>query len=272
MKFSQTPQDVGANFFSFCFSFSHLLVIVYSFSFRSGISLITLLCYVLYVNFVIVYYLALIYYQFYGSISVTTFVEVGFFLGGPDHQPCIPQHLISSFVFIVFSLISFCSRFKVVFQYCNYYFFAFCRNLLFHGFLVKHLLIESLRVVFGIGPCPFILYGIGPCPFMDYNIYNNPKYSNNTFQTFKENYSPSLSFGAFIIDNLALTDEQRTRDDKILDMLIQNSASALVTDDIPRLRKKLGRTSKGAPTGQPSTSKIALVHFGTALFVCFFHF
>ena len=26
-----------------------------------------LLCYVLYVNFVIVYYLALIYYQFYGS-------------------------------------------------------------------------------------------------------------------------------------------------------------------------------------------------------------
>ena len=51
-------------FFSFCFSFSHLLVIVY-FSFRSGISLITLLCYVLYVNFVIVCYLApLFLYQF----------------------------------------------------------------------------------------------------------------------------------------------------------------------------------------------------------------
>ena len=52
--------DCWGKFFSFCFSFSHLLVIVYSFSFRSGISLITLLCYVLYVNFVIVYYLALI--------------------------------------------------------------------------------------------------------------------------------------------------------------------------------------------------------------------
>ncbi|XP_073253101.1 uncharacterized protein [Porites lutea] len=107
---------------------------------------------------------------------------------------------------------------------------------------------------------------------MDYNIYNNPKYSNNTFQTFKENYSPSLSFGAFIIDNLALTDEQRTKDDKILDMLIQNSASTLVTDNIPRLRKKLGRSSKGAPTGQPSTNKIALVLFGTVLFVCFINF
>ena len=107
---------------------------------------------------------------------------------------------------------------------------------------------------------------------MDYNIYNNAKYSNNTFQTFKENYSPSLSFGAFIIDNLALTDEQRTRDDKILDMLIQNNATALVTDDIPRLRKKLERTSTEAPTGQAYTNNVALVLFGTAFFVCFINF
>ena len=68
------------------------------------------------------------------SISVTALVEVDFFLGGPDHQPCHPQHLVSSFVFMVFSLISFCSRFKVVFLYCNYYFFALCRNLLFFWF------------------------------------------------------------------------------------------------------------------------------------------
>ena len=107
---------------------------------------------------------------------------------------------------------------------------------------------------------------------MDYNIYNNAKYSNNTFQTFRENYSPSLSFGAFIIDNLALTDEQRTRDDKILDMLIQNNATALVTDDIPRLRKKLERTSTEAPTGQAYTNNVALVLFGTAFFVCFINF
>ena len=107
---------------------------------------------------------------------------------------------------------------------------------------------------------------------MDYNIYNNEKYSNNTFETFKENYSPSLSFGAFIIDNLALTDEERTRDDKILDMLIQNNATALVTDDIPRLRKRLERTSTEAPTGQAYTNKVALVLFGTAFFVCFINF
>ena len=158
---------LGQTFFLLFFVFSLTCYRVF-FSFSlSGILLITLLCYVLYVNFVIVCYLAPIYYQFYGSISVTTFVEVGFFLGGPDHQPRLPQHLVSSFVFHRFSLISFCSRLKVVFLYCNYYFFALCRNLLFfYGLvIVKHLLLESLRVVFGIGPCPFILYGIGPCPF-----------------------------------------------------------------------------------------------------------
>ena len=38
-------------------------------------------------------------------------------------NPCCPQHLVSSFVFIMIPLISFCSRFKVVFfLYCNYYF------------------------------------------------------------------------------------------------------------------------------------------------------
>ena len=65
-------EGVGAIFFlSFCFSFSHLLVIVYSFLFPSGISLVTLLCYLLYVNFVIVYYLALIYCQFFTRLLVS---------------------------------------------------------------------------------------------------------------------------------------------------------------------------------------------------------
>ena len=53
---------------------------------------------------------------FYGAISVTSFLEVGFFFGGSDHQPYLSQHLVSSFVFIVFSFISVCSRLKVVFS------------------------------------------------------------------------------------------------------------------------------------------------------------
>ena len=82
---------------------------------------------------------------------------------------------------------------------------------------------------------------------MDYRIFNNDEYSNNTFQTFQENYSPDLSFGAFIIDNLAHTEKQRKEGEKTLDLLIEKDASCLVTDDVPRLLKKLGR-SKQTPT------------------------
>ena len=84
---------------------------------------------------------------------------------------------------------------------------------------------------------------------MDYNIFNNPEYSNNTFKTFA-----GLSFGAFIIDNLALRKEERETHEAKLDLLIENKVAALFTDDIPRLRRKLGRppnpsrTRKNIPT------------------------
>ena len=78
---------------------------------------------------------------------------------------------------------------------------------------------------------------------MDYNMFNNPMYSSNTFKTFE-----GLSFGAFIIDNLALSQEQREKDEAKLDLLIDNEVAALITDDIPRLQRKLGRSQ---PRSQP---------------------
>ena len=123
---------LGQFFFPLFFVFSLTCYRVFFFFSLSGILLITLLCYVLYVNFVIVCYLALFITSFYVSISVTAFVEVDYLF---PRWPWPPTLLSSAFGkqlrFHRFSLISFCSRLKVVFLYCNYYFFALCRNLLF---------------------------------------------------------------------------------------------------------------------------------------------
>ena len=62
VKFSQTLQDVGANFFLLFLVFSLTCYRVFFYFLLSGILLITLLCYVLFVNFVIVCYLTPIYY------------------------------------------------------------------------------------------------------------------------------------------------------------------------------------------------------------------
>ena len=68
----------GKFFFPLFFIFSLTCYRVFFFFSFSGISLITLLCYVLYVNLVIVCYLAF-FLPVYVSISVTALVEVDFF-------------------------------------------------------------------------------------------------------------------------------------------------------------------------------------------------
>lgn len=107
---------------------------------------------------------------------------------------------------------------------------------------------------------------------MDYNIYNNPQFSNDTFKTFEENYRPSLSFGAFIIDNLALTDEQRKSDEKKLDLLIEKKAAALFTDDIPRLRQKLGRNQAHRSSSTSKNFPPIVVQFAMLLAGCFLRY
>ena len=162
-------------FLSFCFSFSHLLVIAYSFfTLRYFVYYAPLLCAVCKFRYSLLprpYFIA----SFYRAISVTTFVEVGSFFGGPDHQPCLPQHLVSSFVFIVFSFISFCSRLKVVFCIVIIIFSLFVGIYFSLWFGNSKTFADCERVVFGIGPCPFIspnwplpvhfVWNIGPCPF-----------------------------------------------------------------------------------------------------------
>ena len=116
---------VGANFSFFYFRFlTYLLSCILFCSLRYFVSYTPLLFAVCKFRYSLLprpYLLPV----FYGAISVTSFLEVGFFFGGPDHQPYLPQHLVSSFVFIVFSFISFCSRLKVVFLYCNLFFSLF---------------------------------------------------------------------------------------------------------------------------------------------------
>ena len=117
-------------FFPFVFRFLTCYRVFFFFS-LSCISLITLLCYVLYVNFIIVCYLAFFFFtslrvylcngisgsRFFSSVALTT-------------NPVILSAFGKQLRFHRFSLISFCSHLKVVFLYCNCYFFTLCRNLL----------------------------------------------------------------------------------------------------------------------------------------------
>ena len=93
----------------------------------------------------------------YVSISVTALVEADFF----PRRPWPPTLSSSAFGkqlrFHRFSLISFCSRLKVVFLYCNYYFFALSRNLLLWIVNGKNIC-DRERVVFWNWPLPVDIF------------------------------------------------------------------------------------------------------------------
>ena len=91
---------------------------------------------------------------------------------------------------------------------------------------------------------------------MDYDIFDNSKYSNNTFQVFRENYGSHFSFGAFVIDHLKFTEAKKKEDEKKIDKLLKNKVSCLATDDVPRLLKKLGRPTTPS---KPSTSQASTI-------------
>ena len=137
---------LGQIFFLLFFVFSLTCYPVFFFFLLSGISLIMLLCYVLYVNFVIVCYLTF-FLPVYVSISVTASVEVGFFPQWPRPPTLSSSAFGKQLRFHRFSLMSFCSCPKVVFLYCNYYFSLFV-GIYFHGSLRVKTFADRERVVF----------------------------------------------------------------------------------------------------------------------------
>ena len=117
------------NFFSFVFAFSLTCYRVFFFFPLSGILLITLLLLRAVCKFRYSLLSRPFFLPVYVSISVTALVEVDFFPRWPWPPTLSSSAFGKQLRFHRFSLISFCSRLKVVFLYCNYYFFALCRNL-----------------------------------------------------------------------------------------------------------------------------------------------
>ena len=78
---------------------------------------------------------------------------------------------------------------------------------------------------------------------MEFTIYDNKQFSNNTFKTLRDNYSKKISAGAWTIYSMKLNETETEATEEQVAHLIKEGAERLITDDVPRLRKKLGRTS-----------------------------
>lgn len=78
---------------------------------------------------------------------------------------------------------------------------------------------------------------------MDYKIYSDKTINKNAVKTLRDNYNKKLSFGAWTIYSMKMSSKEMDASEGKVQGLIDQGAERLITDDIPRLRKKLGRNS-----------------------------
>ena len=79
--------------------------------------------------------------------------------------------------------------------------------------------------------------------FVEYelDLFDNTKLIKNPVKTLRDNYNKDITFGASTIYNMALNETAIKAKEWKVDNLINQKVSRLITDDVPRLAKKLGR-------------------------------
>jgi glycerophosphoryl diester phosphodiesterase len=115
---------------------------------------------------------------------------------------------------------------------------------------------------------PAVVKAIGASSLdMDYDIYNNPTYSNDTYEMFKKKYGPEFSYGAWTIYKMKFNAKQLDDSEEKLQNLIDNKADRLYADDIPRLLKMLGRPVRKNAASLPDYFTVSRIVI-TLLLVC----
>ena len=75
----------------------------------------------------------------------------------------------------------------------------------------------------------------------EFGLFSNKQVMKDPVKTLKDNYNKDITFGAVPIYNMALSESEMTAAEIKVQNLIQKGVARLITDDVPRLMKKLGR-------------------------------
>lgn len=83
----------------------------------------------------------------------------------------------------------------------------------------------------------------------DIVLYNNPSYSNTTLKTLRQSYGNNVSTGFYTVYSMSKTEEENKKDEiKLKQLFAQGGGQRMITDDVPRLRKLLGREKSSGNT------------------------
>ena len=74
-----------------------------------------------------------------------------------------------------------------------------------------------------------------------FGLFSNTSLMKNPVMTIRDSYNKDITFGSSTIYNLGSSEAELKAAERKVDNLIKQSVARLITDDVPRLLKKLGR-------------------------------
>ena len=98
-----------------------------------------------------------------------------------------------------------------------------------------------------------------------FGLFSNSEVMKNPLKTLKDNYNKNITFGASTIYNMALSESDITAAESKVQNLIDKGVARLITDDVPRLMKKLGRKKPAKSSVRRNISS-----FANIMAVCLF--
>ena len=95
------------------------------------------------------------------------------------------------------------------------------------------------------------------------DLYDNPRYSNNTLEMLRRNYNSNISTGFYTVYSMSKTETQNLQDEvKLKNLFAQGGGERMITDDVTRLRKLMGKKSIAVKIGGQPLLWFILMAFG----------
>ena len=92
-------------------------------------------------------------------------------------------------------------------------------------------------------------------------LFSNAEVMKNPLETLQDNYNKNITFGASTIYNMASSESEIKTTEGNVQNLIDKGVARLITDDVPRLMKKLGRQNVSSVRRNKSSLMNVIIAF-----------
>ena len=99
-----------------------------------------------------------------------------------------------------------------------------------------------------------------------FGLFSNTEVMTNPLKTLKDNYNENLTFGASTIYNMASAESEINATESKVQNLIDQGAARLITDDVPRLMKRLGRQKVSSVRRNTSSLMNVVIALGLSIY------